>query len=369
MSLVSFIGPRPNLLGDRRHRAADAPRGRSSRSSPSRTWRSCATSSSSPAARSSSIELDICYPGRVGRGRHGGRAREPRRARRGRDPAGLQHPHPLRPRRVGRSMLPIPALLATAAVHQHLVEEGLRTRAGLVVETGSAREVHHFALLAGYGAEAIHPVPRVRDAGRHARADARDRPEGVAEALHQGDRQGPLQGDVQDGHLHLPVVLRRADLRGGRPAEGVRRQVLHRHGEQHRGHRPVRGRRGSRAPAPRRLRRRSAARAACSTRAASTRTGSAARSTCGRRTRSPSCSTRRASNCTSTYQEYAALINDQSATLKTLRGLFEFRTGGAHAGAARRGRAREGDRQALRHRRDVPRLDLDRGAHDARRSR
>ncbi|MDD2699890.1 MAG: glutamate synthase large subunit [Sideroxydans sp.] len=51
----------------------------------------------------------------------------------------------------------IPALLATAAVHHHLVREGLRTSTGLVVETGSAREVHHFALLAGYGAEAVYP--------------------------------------------------------------------------------------------------------------------------------------------------------------------------------------------------------------------
>ena len=51
----------------------------------------------------------------------------------------------------------IPALLATAAVHHHLVREGQRTSTGLVVETGSAREVHHFALLAGYGAEAVYP--------------------------------------------------------------------------------------------------------------------------------------------------------------------------------------------------------------------
>ena len=51
----------------------------------------------------------------------------------------------------------IPALLATAAVHHHLVRAGLRTSTGLVVETGSAREVHHFALLAGYGAEAVCP--------------------------------------------------------------------------------------------------------------------------------------------------------------------------------------------------------------------
>ena len=51
----------------------------------------------------------------------------------------------------------IPALLATASVHFHLIRTGLRTEVGLVVETGEAREVHHFALLAGYGAEAINP--------------------------------------------------------------------------------------------------------------------------------------------------------------------------------------------------------------------
>ena len=51
----------------------------------------------------------------------------------------------------------IPALLATSTVHQHLVSKGLRASTGLVVETGSARETHHFALLAGYGAEAVHP--------------------------------------------------------------------------------------------------------------------------------------------------------------------------------------------------------------------
>ncbi|MEO7937936.1 MAG: glutamate synthase-related protein, partial [Burkholderiaceae bacterium] len=60
-------------------------------------------------------------------------------------------------RRVAATQLAIPALLALSAIHQHLVREGLRTTAGLVVETGSAREVHHFATLAGYGAEAVHP--------------------------------------------------------------------------------------------------------------------------------------------------------------------------------------------------------------------
>ncbi|MCW5237087.1 glutamate synthase-related protein [Verminephrobacter eiseniae] len=60
-------------------------------------------------------------------------------------------------RAVSATQLAIPALLALSAIHQHLVGEGLRTTAGLVVETGTAREVHHFAVLGGYGAEAVHP--------------------------------------------------------------------------------------------------------------------------------------------------------------------------------------------------------------------
>ncbi len=60
-------------------------------------------------------------------------------------------------RGISPAQVAIPAALALSAVHQHLVKEGLRTTAGLVVETGSAREIHHFAVLAGYGAEAVHP--------------------------------------------------------------------------------------------------------------------------------------------------------------------------------------------------------------------
>lgn len=60
-------------------------------------------------------------------------------------------------RMVDANHVAIPALLATSAIHQHLITAGVRTLTGLVVETGSAREVHHFALLGGYGAEAIHP--------------------------------------------------------------------------------------------------------------------------------------------------------------------------------------------------------------------
>ena len=60
-------------------------------------------------------------------------------------------------RRVDVDRVPIPALLATSAVHHHLIRAGLRTSVGLVVETGEAWEVHQFCTLAGYGAEAINP--------------------------------------------------------------------------------------------------------------------------------------------------------------------------------------------------------------------
>jgi len=60
-------------------------------------------------------------------------------------------------RGVSEMQAPIPSLLATAAVHHHLVRAGIRTATTLVVETAEAREVHHFAMLVGYGATAINP--------------------------------------------------------------------------------------------------------------------------------------------------------------------------------------------------------------------
>jgi len=81
-------------------------------------------------------------------------------------------------REVSREKVAIPALLATSAVHHHLVRTGLRTKSGLVVETGAAREVHHFACLAGYGAEAINPYLAFETIS----SMQADYPEGVDEA-------------------------------------------------------------------------------------------------------------------------------------------------------------------------------------------
>ena len=60
-------------------------------------------------------------------------------------------------RGAGRDRIPIPSLLATSAVHHHLIREGSRTKVGLVVESGEPREVAHFSLLIGYGAGAVNP--------------------------------------------------------------------------------------------------------------------------------------------------------------------------------------------------------------------
>ncbi len=60
-------------------------------------------------------------------------------------------------RGVDREHAPIPSLLVTSGVHHHLIREGSRTKIGLIIETGEPRDVHHFALLIGYGAAAVNP--------------------------------------------------------------------------------------------------------------------------------------------------------------------------------------------------------------------
>ena len=155
MSLVSFIGPRPNLLGI----DVEVPPMRLEAQQPILTPENMEKLRhvelfSGGAFRS--IELDICYPAEWGaNGMEAALASLCAHA----EDAIHQGSNIiiLSDRRVDADCLPIPALLATAAVHEHLVKKGMRTSTGLVVETGSAREVHHFALLAGYGAEAIHP--------------------------------------------------------------------------------------------------------------------------------------------------------------------------------------------------------------------
>jgi glutamate synthase (NADPH/NADH) large chain len=155
MSLVSFVGPRPNLLDLNNINppirlelsqpildAADMSRIRHIEHYTGDKFRA--------------YELDICYP--VVWGAEGIEARLASLAAEAEDAVRSGFNILIvSDRHVARDSVAIPALLATSAIHQHLVDRGLRTSTGLVVETGSAREVHHFALLAGYGAEAVHP--------------------------------------------------------------------------------------------------------------------------------------------------------------------------------------------------------------------
>ncbi len=78
-------------------------------------------------------------------------------------------------RGIDRENAAIPALLATSGVHHHLIKEGTRTKVSLIVETGEAREVHHFAVLLGYGASAVNPISGYRNHQRDVAARPYDR--------------------------------------------------------------------------------------------------------------------------------------------------------------------------------------------------
>ncbi|AMP08279.1 GXGXG motif family protein [Collimonas arenae] len=155
MSLVSFIGPKPNMLDTNNIN----PPMRLEVSQPILNYDDIAklrNISAHTGGKFKSHELNICYP--VAWGKEGIEARLASLCAKAVDAVKSGHNILIvSDRKVDAEQVAIPALLATSAIHQHLVSKGLRTSTGLVVETGSARETHHFALLAGYGAEAIHP--------------------------------------------------------------------------------------------------------------------------------------------------------------------------------------------------------------------
>ncbi len=155
MSLNSFIGPKPNLLDIN----AVNPQMRLEVTQPVLDFDDMArlrAIEGHTGGKFQSYELDITYP--LAWGREGVEAKLASLCAEAVDAIASGHNILIiTDRAMSRTQLAIPALLALSAVHHHLVREGLRTTAGLVVETGSAREVHHFAALAGYGAEAVHP--------------------------------------------------------------------------------------------------------------------------------------------------------------------------------------------------------------------
>ena len=154
MSLVSFIGPRPNLLdmeGASRRKRLEVRQPILTNGDLEKI-----RSISHFEDRFDTKTLDITYPAETGAAAMEGaldrlcdRAEVAVR--------GGYNIIILSDRMVGPDRIPIPALLATASVHNYLIRKGLRTSVGLVVESGEPREVHHFACLAGYGAEAVNP--------------------------------------------------------------------------------------------------------------------------------------------------------------------------------------------------------------------
>jgi glutamate synthase (NADPH/NADH) large chain len=154
MSLVSFIGPRPNifdLVGNSRRKRLEV-RQPILTNGDLEKIRSIGHTED----RFDTKTIDVTYATAEGAaGLPGALVRLCERAEAA--VAGGYNIIILSDRQVGPDRIAIPALLATAAVHHHLIRKGLRTSVGLVVESGEPREVHHFCCLAGYGAEAINP--------------------------------------------------------------------------------------------------------------------------------------------------------------------------------------------------------------------
>jgi glutamate synthase (NADPH/NADH) large chain len=154
MSLVSFIGPRPNILdlvGSSRRKRLEVRQPILTNADLEKI-----RSIGHTEERFDTKTIDITYAATEGAA--GMTAAVERLCERAEAAvAGGYNIIILSDRQIGPDRIDIPTLLATAAVHHHLVRKGLRTSVGLVVESGEPREVHHFCCLAGYGAEAINP--------------------------------------------------------------------------------------------------------------------------------------------------------------------------------------------------------------------
>jgi glutamate synthase domain-containing protein 1 len=215
MSLVSFIGPKPNLLDLNNIN----PPMRLEVSQPVLDFDDMAIVRDIGGYtdhKFKSFELDICYP--VSWGKAGIEARLASLCAQAADAVKSGYNILIvSDRTMDEASVAIPALLATSAIHQHLVRIGLRTSTGLVVETGSARSPS-FRRARSLWRRSRASLSRDANPARHAQlACLRGFGRGGPGQLHQGDRQGTSQGHVQNGYLDLHVLLRRPDLRGGRP--------------------------------------------------------------------------------------------------------------------------------------------------------
>ena len=237
---------------------------------------------------------------------------------------------------------PIPALLAVSAVHHHLLREGTRTRVGIVVESGEPREVHHFGLLIGYGASAVNPYLAFETIHDQVRQGLVPGPAAKAEkryikAVNKGivkviSKMGISTIQSYHGAQVFEAVGLNQDFIdeyftwtssriGGVGIDVVAREVKERH---------------YRAYPPRAIRH--------------TTLGTGGqyqyRADGEYHLFNPETVHRLQYACRTgsyaAYKEYAALVNNQSRNLCTLRGLMDLKPGGP-AGPARRGRVGGGD--------------------------
>ena len=211
MSLTCHVGREPRAGARRRHAAC-----RAGQSDPHRRRAGAVRAVDDPSLQQSIALAALSCAWR--RGRDGAAARSScvrRRAPRGRRrDASLI----LSDRGVDADRAAIPSLLATSSVHQHWWRDGLRPATSLVIETGEAREVHHMALLVGFGAVGDQSVARHRDHRRARRVGTLDGAHG-AQTPSSGIAprwRRAAQDHLQDGHLARRLLLRRADLRGHR---------------------------------------------------------------------------------------------------------------------------------------------------------
>ena len=218
---------------------------------------------------------------------------------------------------------PIPSLLAVAGVHHHLVREGTRHKCGLLIETGEAREVHHIALLLGYGAGSVNPYLAFESLddlirqGLLPNVTHNDAVKRYVKALNKGVLKVMSKMGISTlqsycgAQIFEAIGLDRAFVDryftstaskiGGIGLKEISEEVRRRHA--------------------RALRRRTPS--TTTRRAAASINGAATAScTCSTRTRSSSCSTRRDRGNTRSSRNTPQLVDDQSKARATLRGLF-----------------------------------------------
>jgi glutamate synthase domain-containing protein 1 len=271
-------------------------------------------------------------------------------------------------RGICREKTTVPVLLASGGVHHHLVREGSRTRCGLVVETGEAREVQHFALLTGYGAGAVNPYLAFATIDQM-QAERIISAEYPREKLHKNfvkaaskgllkvmskmgistqqsyrgaqifEAVGLEQGLVNEFFTRTPSRI------GGIGLEGVAEESFNRHEHA-----------WPKTSVPQTLELDVGGRYQWRRKGEAHMLSPDVVSTLQRSTQI---------NSREEFKKYQQLIDEQQTKLLTLRGLLDFQWADTGSHSSRRGGAGEGNREAVRHRCDVVWIDLEGGPRDA----